>query len=288
MSQVNARSPNGDRFPFLLHDGQDRFISQRIRKRGSWEPFETRVMLSLLHPGDVVVDIGANIGWYTITLALQIGGSGRIFAFEPEPDNADLLEQNVALNRLSNVKVFRCALSDTPGTLTLVKSITNMGDHRLSSQPANPALQVDVPVETLDRLVAIGAVDLTSVRIIKIDTQGAEVLVLRGARDALVNLSFDCAVFVEFSPNLLRHHGIDFPRQFLDVLNGLARDMFMINARYRTLHRIGPSELDDFSASCMGGSDDVGIDLILAPRNDKSIQRFCRFYAHLVKSTVLS
>jgi FkbM family methyltransferase len=287
MSQVIATSPDGTKFPFLLHDKQDQFISERIRQRGSWEPFETRVMLSLLNRGDVVVDIGANIGWYTIALALQIGESGRVFAFEPEPDNADLLEQSVALNRLSNVRLFRCALSESPGTLQLIKSVTNMGDHRVSTLPSGQLQGIDVPVDTLDRLVASGAVDLKRARIVKIDTQGAEVLVLRGARNAFANLTDTCAVFVEFSPNLLRQHGNDFPQHFLDVLHTLARDIYLINARYRTLHRVTQTELHGFAATCIGGSDDAGVDLILAPHNDKTLDRFCRFYAPLVKSKVL-
>src|SRR6266700_1510309 len=114
MTKVVASLPDGTRFDFVVHSGIDQFISQRIKNRGSWEPFETGIMISLLRPGDVFIDIGANIGWYTVMSALTVGRSGHVFAFEPAGDNADLLERNVALNRLDNVKLFRCALAESP------------------------------------------------------------------------------------------------------------------------------------------------------------------------------
>jgi FkbM family methyltransferase len=283
MTRVIASLPDGSKFNFLVHSGFDRYISPRIRERGSWEPFETRIMYALLRPGDVFIDIGANIGWHTVMSGLRVGGAGRVFAFEPEGSNADLLERNVALNELKNVKVFRCALSERTGTSALVKSATNMGDHRIAAGSTG----LTVPVDTLDHLVASGGVDLARARIVKIDTQGAEAMVLRGAQHTLARLSEQCALFIEFSPNLLRQQPHGSAEHFLSLLGTMARDIYVVNAHFRTIHPIRQNELHEFAAACAQASEDVGLDLILAPRQDAPLLQFRRLYAPLLKSRFL-
>jgi FkbM family methyltransferase len=286
MNRVNAVLPDGTRFKFFVYSEADQFISARIQRRGSWEPFPTSIMLSLIRPGDVVVDIGANIGWYTVALALKVGETGRVFGFEPEPENADMLERNVALNELRNVRVFRCALADNTGTMDLVKSATNKGDHRLSTTSGS-AEGTPITVETLDGLAARHGLNVDQARIVKVDTQGAEVHVLRGAHATLARLSDECAVFIEFSPNLLRRHDPEAPEVFLATVAALGRNLFLINSRFRTIHPVSLDELRRFAAVCGNASEDVGLDLILAPRDDSRLRRFCRIHAPFVKPKVL-
>lgn len=286
MSQVRASLPDGTTFDFAVHAGVDQYISARIQKRGSWEPFETNIMVSMLGPGDVVVDIGANIGWHTVVCGLTIGPSGRVICFEPDAANADLLERNVALNHLDNVRVFRCALSETTGTVQFNRSADNMGDHRIDPVTRGSD-STRVPTDTLDRMVAAEGLDLGKARIVKIDTQGAELMVFRGARQTLTGLPEECAVFVEFSPNLLRRHTPDSADGFLRMLDILSRDVYVVDARFRTLHPIDKGELQRFAAECAGASDDVGLDLILVPRGSKEVRSFERFYAPLRKCSFL-
>ena len=239
-------------------------------------------MVSLLRPGDVFIDIGANIGWYTVVSGLKVGPLGCVFAFEPEEDNADLVERNVAVNSLRNVKLFRCALSDTTGTIKFIKSANNMGDHRIDSGVGSENA-IEVPADTLDRIVASHGLDLGRTRIVKIDTQGAELMVFRGARNTFAGLPEDSVMFVEFSPNLLRKHTQDSPEGFIRMPGFLSRDIYVVDSRYRTIHPITQNELRKFAAECEGSSEDVGLDLILAPRQDGELRRFIRFYAPLVK-----
>jgi FkbM family methyltransferase len=286
MDQVNAVLPDGTKFDFFVYRGGDRYISARIQKRGSWEPFVTALMLSLLRPGDVFVDIGANIGWYTVASALKVGKTGQVIAFEPEPDNADMLERNVVLNDLHNVRLFRCALAESTGQMALVKSATNMGDHRLDSSTGSSAA-INIPVDTLDRLIADNGINLAKARILKVDTQGAEVLVLRGARETLAALSNECAIFIEFSPNLLRRHAQNASESFIQMISQMDRTMYLVNSRFRTIHPVSKAELNHFAETCSGASDDIGIDLILAPRDDSRLREYCKIYAPLVKSRAL-
>lgn len=286
MNQVHAVLPDGTKFDFFVYSGGDRYISTRIQKRGSWEPFVTAIMLSLLRPGDAFVDIGANIGWYTVASALKVGNTGQVIAFEPEPENADMLERNVVLNDLHNVRLFRCALAESKGQMSLLKSATNMGDHRLGSSNDNSA-SITIPVDTLDRLLADNAINLANARIVKVDTQGAEVLVLRGARETLAALSHECAIFIEFSPNLLRRHASNASDSFIQLISEMDRNLYLVHSRYRTVHRVSKAELSHFAETCGGGSDDVGLDLILAPRDDRLLRRYCKIYAPLVKAKAL-
>jgi FkbM family methyltransferase len=296
MEQVNAVLPDGTKFDFFVYRGVDRYISARIQKRGSWEPFVTAIMLSLLRPGDAFVDIGANIGWYTVASALKVGKTGQVIAFEPDPDNADMLERNVVLNDLHNVRLFRCALAESTGQMSLVKSATNMGDHRLDSTSERSAsvnssngssASIDISVDTLDRVIADNGINLAKARILKVDTQGAEVLVLRGARETLAALSNECAIFIEFSPNLLRRHAHDASDSFIRIISQMDRTMYLVNSRFRTIHPVSKAELNHFVETSSGASEDIGLDLILAPRDENRLQDYCRIYAPLVKSRIL-
>ena len=82
----------------IVHGEADRFVSRRIREEGIWEPYETSLVLGALQPGDVFVDVGANIGYFPVIAAGRVGRAGRVLAFEPDPDNYRLLSENLELN----------------------------------------------------------------------------------------------------------------------------------------------------------------------------------------------
>jgi FkbM family methyltransferase len=281
LNQVRASLPDGTQFDFVVHSGTDRFISERIKTRGSWEPFETRIMVSLLRPGDVVLDVGANIGWHTVVLGIAVGPEGRVYACEPEAANASLIEQNISLSKLTNVSLFRCALSNTSGTIKFIKSASNMGDHRIDT--GDGADTVEVPVDTLDNVAKSRVLRLDRTRIVKVDTQGAEFMMFDGARKTLAELPRDAYIFVEFSPNLLRKHGRDSPEKFIELLASMRRDLYMINSRYRTLHRLSEAELRKFAGETADSSEDAGLDLILAPDSTDELRPFFKIYGFAVK-----
>jgi FkbM family methyltransferase len=149
-------------------------------------PVQTAVAAEL-RAGDVVLDVGANIGFLTVLAARMVGPAGRVVAFEPVPGNAQLVRRNAALNRQAQVQVVQAAVSDQEGTATLVLA-RYVGGAALegADRPPDACGELSVPVVTLDGWLAANAGRLPGpVRLVKVDVEGAEAAVLRGA-DALL------------------------------------------------------------------------------------------------------
>lgn len=125
-------------------------------------------------PCMTVFDIGANAGFYTLVFSRLVGGGGRVIAFEPDSDNMCLLRKHVALNKLENVSVVQAAASDTAALVGF--SLTGGATGRLEKNSSYL-----VPTLRLDELLADDS--LPSPDVIKMDVEGAEVMVLRGAKD---------------------------------------------------------------------------------------------------------
>jgi FkbM family methyltransferase len=135
-----------------------------------------------LRSGMVVVDVGAAYGVYTAVAAKAVGESGLVLAFEPSADAFRVLEKNARLNGLANVRLFRCALADRSGTARLSHH-PDPSRNALCAAGEAPHGSEEVPLETLDGLVARQGVH--RVDVVKIDAEGAEELILSGARSLL-------------------------------------------------------------------------------------------------------
>jgi FkbM family methyltransferase len=140
----------------------------------------------LLKPGDYAIDAGGHIGFFTIQMAAAVGPQGRIYAFEPLDANADLLEQSIVENGFGErVRFQRAAVGAAPGTATLtfpVETLNSGGAYLLrdGAVPLAGNRKQEVP------LLALDALDLRRpVRFIKMDVEGAEPQVLRGAAQIL-------------------------------------------------------------------------------------------------------
>ena len=114
-------------------DPRDRLIGPRLRRRGVWSEAETALYARCIRAGDTIVDVGANIGYFTLLFARSAGPAGRVFAFEPEPDNFRLLETNVERNGYRNVTAVRQAVSGAPGSAPLGLAPENLGDRCLEA-----------------------------------------------------------------------------------------------------------------------------------------------------------
>ena len=96
-----------------------------------YEPFETDFVQKEIKRGDVVLDIGANIGYYTLILAKCVGKEGKVFAFEPEPNNFSLLKKNIQINGYKNVVLVQKAVSNKNEKLMMYLNKDNIGCHTI-------------------------------------------------------------------------------------------------------------------------------------------------------------
>jgi FkbM family methyltransferase len=159
-------------------------IENEILRQGVFERETVDLFSALLGPGMTVLDVGANIGQYTLIGAHRVGREGHVHAFEPTPRIAADLRANVALNLLENVTVNEVAIADAQGeTLLFCTDPGSPGTNTIMNPVEHACGSVKVPTVTLDQyLVERG---ISSVDVMKLDIEGAELLALRGARDLL-------------------------------------------------------------------------------------------------------
>ena len=144
---------------------------------GTYEREKRQAFERSLKSGDVLYDIGANVGFYTVLGASIVGPEGAVYAFEPMPRNLEFLRRHVAINRLANAQVIDAAVSDREGTATFDDSQhPSMGSLSTSGT-------LTVRTVRLDDLVSSG--ELRPPSVLKIDVEGAEGLVLAGAVETL-------------------------------------------------------------------------------------------------------
>ena len=156
----------------LFAHRDDEVITANLIRWGVWEARETEFLRTLLREGDTFVDVGANIGYFSVLAAGCIGSRGYLIAFEPEPRNLELLRMNLARHLVGpNATVFPVAAYSHACQMALATNEANRGDHFLAP-PATTGLQV--------RCVRLDDVLPRSVDVIKIDTQGFDHDVLAG------------------------------------------------------------------------------------------------------------
>jgi FkbM family methyltransferase len=155
---------------------------------GMFEISETRLVQALLRPGMTFVDVGANIGYYTLLAARAVGAQGRVHAFEPNAAVRQRLETNVALNQLGNIQVHGQAVARASGEVRFYASalpendgISSIfpGDGRASEGAVVPAVSLD---DFEGRLTSGGG---RPIDLLKIDVEGAEIEVFEGGRRVL-------------------------------------------------------------------------------------------------------
>jgi FkbM family methyltransferase len=190
----------------MFLDPNDRVITPTLVSYGTWEGGETAWFLRTVKPGDTIVDAGANVGYYTIIGSRLVGETGKVYAFEPDPANFALLEKNVQLNGLTNVVLERKALSNRKGTLKLFIAEQNKGDHRIYQPEGESRASVEVEAVRLDEYFQDHK---RGIDFIKIDTQGADGLILEGMTGLLEGRTDGPTIFMEFWPHGLKGMGTD-------------------------------------------------------------------------------
>ena len=179
------------------------------------EKKEQALVRSLVAPGMVAFDVGANIGKYTKLFSLLVGGSGKVFAFEPDPRSAERVRKLVAESALDNVTIINQAVAESPGKVTLNQfpdeycswnslGRPHMEDPRNPSQFVPIVSSVEVEAVTLDDFCRAHGID--RIDYLKLDVEGAEFRALQGARDLL---SRQAIRFLQFEVSLKMLEGLD-------------------------------------------------------------------------------
>ncbi len=165
----------------MLVSGTDEGIGRELAFYRVHEPTVTKLLPGFVRQGDTVLDIGANIGYYALLFSQLVGESGLVVAVEPHPQNAHLLELNLKLNRVTNVKVMPVAVSDETG---LAQMFVSSGSNWHSLHPTEHTGQETILVQTVT-IDAIVAQLERPVNLIRMDIEGWEIKALKGAEGTL-------------------------------------------------------------------------------------------------------
>jgi len=189
--RMSAREPNDanyltlnlpDGVKIVLFNNVNEYLTYVILEQDDWFESEIKFVRKFLKPGMSALDIGANAGLYTLTMAQHVGSSGYVLAFEPTQKMVDLLKISININNFSNIDVVCAALSDKTGISTLINQghsvVNNVVDY-------NDTIANGSPVKTY-RLDEV-AISTTGKQFdfVKIDTEGSEPLILAGASSFL-------------------------------------------------------------------------------------------------------
>jgi FkbM family methyltransferase len=219
---------------------------------GNPETDESRLIERLARPGMTVVDVGANHGMFSLEAALLVGGEGVVHAFEPTPSTRALLQNNLAVNGLTTVKIFPSALGDTPGTarLRVHRELSGLNtlaarDITWNRKTLHADEVIDVPVTTLDahaEAEGLGRIDF-----LKIDVEGFELGVIRGARGLLRDGRVD-RIMLEIGDGTCANAGIA-PIEILNEIESLGYRLHSISPEGEAGDRVVSFPSTGFSAN---------------------------------------
>ena len=220
-----------------MNIGTNDILAYRVWNERTFEPAVRRAIERVLRTGMNVVDIGANIGYYSILAARLIGPKHRVLAVEPQPLVVGKLKGNIALNGIENVDVVQAALTKSEGPVDFFVPKSGWESHgsMRSNGTFPPQSKVTVPGVPLDQLLAEKGYD--SVGLIKMDAEGAELPIIEGAKELLSSRKRPYIVFESAEINsrpfgytvfdlLNRIHEFGYELQQLDIADWLAVPLF--------------------------------------------------------------
>ena len=203
---------------FIEVEGNKMFLGKgdphNISIEGVFGKLDTETIKNSIKTGDIVVDLGANIGYYTLIAAKLVGDKGKVFAFEPEPRNFEILKKNVEINGYHNVILEQKAVSDIHEKINLYLS-KGIGTHSIKSNKNTTMQTIQTESVRLDDYFS--DLNLTDkINFIKIDVEGAEFRVLNGM-NIILKQSKHLKIFTEFARDLIIESGTE-PKDMLELL----------------------------------------------------------------------
>jgi len=217
---------------FQLEVDLSQLTSRLIFLFGFSEPVEIANLKPFLPRGFIAMDVGANIGEYSLSMAARAGGTGKVYAFEPDPGSYYLLSLNIIRNRLdSRIHAERIALTDYCGE-AILKLDRDGARNTIAPQARlpEPRGELRIPCLTIDRFVEIAHLDRLD--FIKIDAEGAELSILRGGRKALTD--FRPVILAEVREDLNQRFGVS-NKDVLGYLKSLGYAAFFVYGKKMTM-----------------------------------------------------
>lgn len=195
----------------IFLDTRDVSLAPHIIMDGLWEPWITAQLLSWVEPGMRVVEVGSNVGWFTLLLAQKVGEKGRVIAFEANPDLTRLAFDSLLTNGyVDRVKLHNMAVSDATGELTFRIFGRYLGGSTLGTVKPHQLKKLDEEVkEIMVRAVALDeflTAGMRKIDVMKIDVEGAEPKVFRGMQ-TLLKENEAIKIVMEYSPHQMRSCG---------------------------------------------------------------------------------
>lgn len=227
----------------LYIDKFDTTVSEKLVETKIWEPYETKLFKQNLRIGNTVLDIGAHIGYYTLLASKKVGKEGKVYAFEPDPKNFQILKKNIVANDCQNVILVNKAVTKSSATVRLYINEQNTGDHRIYDSK-DGRLYISVDSISLDEFFKNIK---TKVNLIKMDIQGAEFGVIAGGLK-LLKENPNIKIFSEFWPNGLKLNKTS-PEKFLKIFSDFGFKIYQIDEKRKKLILTTPTNLINLDSS---------------------------------------
>lgn len=226
----------------MFLDLRDKAISHNLLLDGYYEKFGTEVFKREIKKGMTVLDCGANIGYYTLIAASIVGEKGKVYAFEPGPDNFALLKKNVEINGYKNIVLVQKAISNETKKIKLFLSQDNKGTHRTyNSFDGRESVVIDAIA--LDEYFKNhkGQIDF-----IKMDIEGSEARALQGMINILMK-NKQIKILTEFSPTAIKVSGYS-PEEHLNNLAKLGFKLYDLNELEEKIEPI--KNINNYTKKC--------------------------------------
>jgi len=204
-------------------DSQDMFISKNLADGKYHELNEVALIKRILKEGDIALDIGAHIGYFTLIMARLVGKKGKVFAFEPSPVNFELLKKNIELNKYQNIYAIPKGISNKRERTPFYLNSQNSGNSSLFKTGRHDK-EVQIKTLTLDHYFF--GTDF-NIDFAKIDVEGSEPLVIEGMK-TILKRPHPIRLVIEFYPQLLKNAGFE-PKAFLNMLKNFGLRLYFIN-----------------------------------------------------------
>ena len=201
----------------------DKVDALSLSINGIHEKIITNLIKKEIHSGDVVLDIGAHIGYYTLQFANLVGSTGKVYAFEPEPKNFELLKKNVQINKHDNVVLIQKIVSDKDGIVEFfISKFDSIGNKLFKSNEAGSSIKIEST--TLDEYFK----DLKKkIDFIKMDIQGGEGKAILGMKN-LLKENKNLKIIQEWWPDALKQNNTN-PEDHLKFLQHIGYKIYEID-----------------------------------------------------------